>query len=380
MTITLIEGGELYAPEPLGVGSLLLFGAQIAKIGDVDVAALRALGCEQETIDARGCIVSPGFIDPHEHLLGGSGERGFASQTPELSLAEIACGGITSVVGCLGVDTTTKTMTGLLAKARAFGEEGVSAYLYSGGYNVPPVTLTGSVRSDMLLIPEVLGGGEVAISDRRSTCPSEAELARLASDAYVGGILTQKAGVLHVHVGDGRRGLAPLRALLADFDVAPQTLYPTHVERSERLMREAIAITRSGVAVDVDTVERDLSRWLRFYLDEGGDPAMLTVSSDASIPSPGTLWEQLRGAVREDILPLERALALITSNPARVLKLHGKGALRVGHDADVVVMSKRDLEVREVLGRGRRLVRDGRFAIQERFLAGSNRVVSLRGG
>jgi beta-aspartyl-dipeptidase (metallo-type) len=377
--ITLIEGGELYTPAPLGVQSLLLIEGTIAKVGGSDARALAALSLDVELIDARGCVVVPGLIDVHQHLLGGSGEKGFASQTPELSLGEIVRGGTTTVVGCLGVDTTTKTMTGLLAKARAFGEEGITAFLYSGGYDVPPVTLTGSVRRDMLLVPEVIGGGEVAISDARSTCPTRAELARLASECYVGGLLTGKAGVMHVHVGDGRSGLTPLRDLLRDHEIKPETLYPTHVERSEGLMRQAIELTRAGVTVDVDTVDRDLARWVRFYLEHGGELGWLTASSDASIPSPATLSEQVFGLVREGVLPLERALLLVTANPARVLKLERKGALTVGSDADVAVLSKSDLAVREVIARGKRMVTNGKLAVQERFLAQSNRVLTLRG-
>jgi len=375
----LVEGGEVYAPERLGVASVLLFGGTIARVGAVDGRGAAALGLELEVIDARGKLVIPGLVDSHEHLLGGSGERGFASQTPELALGEIATAGITTVVGCLGVDTTTKTMTGLLAKARAFREEGITAYLYSGGYDVPPVTLTGSVRNDMLLVEEVIGSGEVAISDKRSTQPSVAELARLASDAYVGGILTGKAGVLHVHVGDGPRRLEPLRRLLAEHDVDPAVVYPTHVERNEALMREAVEITRAGVTVDVDTVERDLAKWLRFFLDEGGVPANLTASSDASIPSPGTLTDQIRGLVREHGFSLESVLPLVTVNPARVLKLAKKGRIRAGADADLVVLDRESLRVVEVISSGRRLVKDGRLAVTEKFLEQSNRRVDLHG-
>ncbi|WP_437673174.1 beta-aspartyl-peptidase [Sorangium sp. So ce131] len=375
----LIEGGEVYAPEPAGAASVLVAGDRIAKVGPVDGRALAALGLEVEVIDARGCVVIPGLIDPHEHLLGGSGERGFASQTPEIALREVVTAGITTVVGCLGVDTTTKTMTGLLAKAKAFKEEGISAYLYSGGYDVPPVTLTGSVRRDMLLVDEVIGAGEVAVSDLRSTEPSLAELARLASDAYVGGILTGKAGVTHLHMGDGPGRLEPVRRLLAEHDVAPGWLYPTHVERSEPLMREAIALTRQGVTVDIDTVEEDLGKWLRLFCDEGGDLANLTASSDASIPSPRTLFEQVREVVREHGFSLERVLPLVTSNTARILKLGRKGALRPGHDADVVVLERGSLEILEVVARGRRMVKAGRLAVTERFLEQSNRKVELHG-
>jgi beta-aspartyl-dipeptidase (metallo-type) len=73
--------------------------------------------------------------------------------------------------------------------------------------------------------------------------------------------------------------LALLRTLIEDFDAQPAWLYPTHVERNESLMREAIALTKLSAFVDVDTAEEDLPRWLRFYLDEGGDPNRLTVSA-----------------------------------------------------------------------------------------------------
>src|SRR5436853_3876147 len=116
--LKLIENGEIYAPEPSGKGSLLLSHNTILKIGEVDRKAVESLGIELEIIDAKDCFVTPGFIDPHQHLLGGSGEDGFSSQTPEIDAAEIIAAGITTVVGCLGVDTTMKTLPGLLAKVK----------------------------------------------------------------------------------------------------------------------------------------------------------------------------------------------------------------------------------------------------------------------
>ena len=142
----LIENGDVYGPEPLGRVSVLLTSSAILKIGEVDVPALEKLGLPVDVIDASGCIVTPGFIDPHQHLLGGSGEQGFSSQTPEISASEIIAAGITTVVGCLGVDTTMKTMAGLLARAKVLKEEGLSAFIWSGGYNVPPTTITNSIR------------------------------------------------------------------------------------------------------------------------------------------------------------------------------------------------------------------------------------------
>lgn len=81
---TLIENGEVYGPDALGVTSVLLADSKICKVGKIDTKALDQLDLPLEVIDAKGCVVTPGFIDPHQHLLGGSGEEGFSSQTPEM--------------------------------------------------------------------------------------------------------------------------------------------------------------------------------------------------------------------------------------------------------------------------------------------------------
>jgi beta-aspartyl-dipeptidase (metallo-type) len=377
--VILIENGEVYAPEPQGRRSVLVINEKIMKVGEVDRRALDRLGLEYEVVDAGGGAVVPGLIDPHEHLLGGSGESGFSTQTPEIQLSEIVAAGITTVVGCLGVDTTMKTMAGLLAKAKALREEGLTAYVWSGGYDVPPTTVTNSVRNDLMFIDEVIGAGEIAISDERSTDHDPLELARLVNDTHVGGMLSNKAGVTHFHVGDEPGRLRPLRDLVENFPVKAAWLYPTHVERGEELMREAIELAAQGAFVDVDVMEKDLAKWLRFYRDGGGDMRQLTASSDASTGSPQTLSEQLRGCVREHGFRLEDVLPHVTANTARALKLENKGRVEEGKDADLLVLRRGSLDIAEVVARGRRMVKGGELAVKEKFLAGSNRRVRLEG-
>lgn len=377
--LTLIENGEIYAPAPLGRHDVLILNDRIALIGEVDRRALTLLGLKLEIIDAGGCLVTPGLIDPHQHLLGGSGEQGFSTQTPEIYASELARAGITTVVGCLGVDTTTKTMAGLVAKAKGLNEEGLTAYVWSGGYTLPPTTLMRSVREDILFISEVIGAGEVAISDARSTGHDTLELSKVVKDAYVAGILSRKCGVTHFHVGEGKARLKLLRSLIEDYEISPELIYPTHIERSEELMREAIKLAARGSYVDIDTVEQDLPKWLRFYLDNGGNPARLTVSSDASINSPQSLLGQLRSCVLEHDFSIEQTLALVTTNTAAVLKLERKGRLEVGRDADVLVLHKDSLEIKDVIAHGRLLVRDGELNFSEKFLSESNRRIRLEG-
>jgi beta-aspartyl-dipeptidase (metallo-type) len=377
--VTLIENGNVYGPAPLGRRDVLLVNERIVKVGEADRRAVEALGLDLEIIDATGCVITPGLIDPHEHLLGGSGERGFSTQTPEINLTEIVSAGITTVVGALGVDTTMKTMAGLLAKVKALREEGMSAFLWTGGYNVPPATITDSVRNDIMYIAEVIGAGEVAIADARSTDPLAHELARLVNDAYVGGTLSRKAGVTHFHVGDREERLKLLRSLIDDYDAIPATLYPTHVERDEALMREAIALSHRGSFVDIDTTNEDLPRWLKFYLDNGGDGCKLTLSSDASITSPHNLYGQIRDCIVEHGFEIGQVLRLATENPSEVLKLNSKGKIEAGRDADLLVLRERSFEIKEVILRGRRVIQDGRAVIAERFLEDSNRQITLRG-
>jgi len=128
----LIQNGEVFAPEAAGRISVLAVGEKIARLGTMDRAAIEDVGLGLETLDATDAFVFPGLVDPHQHLIGGSGESGFATLTPEIQLQELVRGGITTVVGCLGVDTTTRTMPALLAKAKSLRAEGLSAYVYTG--------------------------------------------------------------------------------------------------------------------------------------------------------------------------------------------------------------------------------------------------------
>ena len=380
IVLTLIENGDVYAPEPLGKRSVLLVDGRIGKVGEVDRRALETLGVEYRVVDAEGCIVAPGLIDPHSHLLGGSGEAGLSTQTPMITLSEIVPYGITTVVGVLGVDTTMKTMAGLLARVKGLEEEGLSARMWTGGYNVPPTTVMRSIREDMLFIDEAIGAGEVAIADRRGLCPTPPELAKLVLDTHVGGLLSGKAGVTHFHVGDHPQRLSRLRELVGgDWAVEAEMLYPTHVERSTELMDEAIDLVKRGAHADVDVVEEDLHRWVRYWLDNGGDPSRLTISSDSGASAPRLLYEQLCKCVVEHRLPLETMLRFATENSANVLKLPRKGRLEQDRDSDVLVMRRGSLEIVHVVARGKFMVDDGRVMVQEGFAPTTNRTIHVEG-
>jgi len=340
--VLVVENGELFDPAPRGKTTIVVAGGRIEKIGDVDASAFAP-----ERVDAGGCIVVPGLIDCHIHLIGGSGEQGFASASGPISAKELLSNGITTVVGLLGTDTTTKTLPSLLAKVKALREQGLNARMWTGGYDAR--SLMGCVRDDVVLFEEIVGAGEIAIADRRATHYDARTLARLASDCYIAGTLTGKAGVLHLHTGELRERLQIVRDVL-DHGVPAAALHPTHVNRNDELFREAIELTRRGVAVDLDVVERNLTHWLRMY---DGDRSMLTISTDAPIGPVSSLLEQIREAVLEKVWPLEDAFALATRNPARVLKLEDAGTIAEGKRADLLILDAKTLELRHTIAGGR---------------------------
>ncbi|HEX2913001.1 MAG TPA: beta-aspartyl-peptidase [Chloroflexia bacterium] len=367
----LIENGELFTPARAGVKSILSLNGSIYKVGNIEREKLLASGLEIEVIDASGCLVTPGLIDPHEHLIGAGGEEGFSSRVPEVHLSQIIQAGITTVVGCLGTDVVARNLNSLLAKARQLEQDGISAYMLTGGFHIPPPTITTSVMNDIIIIDKAIGVGEISISDYRSSEPTLHEAARAISDAIIGGMIGGKAGVSHFHVGEGKRRLELLFTLLdsSSFEIPPEYLYPTHITRSHELLDEAIQLAGRGSFVDMDTTEEDLAENLRYYIEHGGKLDQLTVSSDSHTPSgnPHKYFGQFVSCVRDHKIPLEQVLPLFTSNPASVYKLQGKGRLKEGCDADIVILEKETFEIRHLFARGKQMIAEGKLCAREQY-------------
>ncbi len=383
---TLIQGPRVWAPEPLGERDLLLAGTSIAAVAEP--GTVEPGGVAVDRLDARGCQVVPGFIDSHVHILGGGGEGGPATRAPELSIEELVACGVTSVIGCLGTDAVTRHLESLLAKARSLEAEGISAWIFTGSYQLPPVTLTGSIRSDLVLIDKVVGAGEIAISDHRSSQPTFDEITRLAAECRVGGMLGAKAGVLHLHLGDGQRGLELVRRLLAETEIPLTQVVPTHCCRNPRLLAEAVEHVLAGGCADFTAgfgnhgAEVSVVEAVRRLLTAGAFLDRVTVSSDAggSIPvfdaageltgldiaRPDVLLAAFRALVREEVVGLADACRLFAANPARIYRLRGKGRIEVGADADLVVFDG-ELRPRDVFARGRRMVAGGQVTAHSTF-------------
>ena len=380
--ITLIKNAEVYAPETLGRQSILLLNDKIAKIGEVSEESLAGLGVDYKIIEASGNIVTPGFIDPHIHLLGGGGEGGFATRTPEVQLSDLIQSGITSVAGLLGTDGTTRHLSSLLAKARGLEIEGISTYIYTGNYDVPTPTITGNVKDDAILIDKVIGTAEIAISDSRSGQPSVHELAKIVGQTRVGGMLSGKAGITHFHTGPGKAYLSILHQLLDEYELPASNLHVTHVTRSKELFDDAIKLAARGAFVDI-TADEETFEWISYYKENNGDMSKLTISTDGNgslpvfneegellglgVASTRTMFEQLIKTIKAGKLTVEEALRLVTANTAEALKLENKGVIAVGRDADLLVLSEDTYEIEHVMAKGQHMIENGKVIVKGTF-------------
>jgi beta-aspartyl-dipeptidase (metallo-type) len=384
----LLRNANVFAPEPLGVQDLLLGGGKVLWLGRALDTLPAALAATMEVIDLEGRRLIPGLIDGHVHVTGGGGEAGFSTRVPPVPLTRFTIAGVTTVVGLLGTDDVARGTRDLVATVNALREEGLNAWAYTGGYHVPPTTLTGSVRADLVFIEALLGVGEVAISDHRSSQPTFDEILRLAADAHVAGLMTGKAGVLHLHLGDGPRGLDLVRRALAESEIPARVFNPTHVNRRRGLFDEAIELARAGCTVDITAfpVEEGEDAYgaaeaLQRYLASGAPPERVTISSDAGgclpcfdadgrvcsmdVGSAGALLASMRELLGAG-MALETMLPAFTSNPARLLRLSDKGRIAAGADADLVALdatgSADTVIIRGAVHvRGGRAVRRGTF-------------------
>ena len=86
-------------------------------------------------------------------------------------------------------------------------------------------------------------------------------------------------------------------------------------------------------------------------------PSPVTAVAECAVPIPKLNLQEMRLLVKEGLLPLEQALTLITSNPARNLKLRTKGRIDIGFDADLCFLDS-ELQLTHVIARGKLALKD----------------------
>lgn len=377
--LTLFKNADVYTPEHIGRKDILTGGGKILTIAD---SIEPPSGIECEVISADGLIAVPGFIDSHVHIAGAGGEGGPSTRTPELQLSMLIEAGVTTVIGCLGTDGMTRTVESVLMKAKGLKAEGVSSWIYTGSYQVPTPTITGDVGRDIALIEEVIGVGEIALSDHRSSWPNTDELIRLVEHARVGGMLGGKAGIVNIHLGDQEDPFIPMYQVIErSHNMLKLTQFlPTHCNRNDYTLESAKEFAKRGGYVDITTssypyfpeYEVKPSKCIPILLEAGVPIEKITFSSDAcgSLPGfdengnlvklemglPSANFRELMDTVHQEGIPLETALKVLTSNPADILKLHQKGRLAPGKDADIVFID--NTRIYHVMALGKFMMKD----------------------
>ncbi len=376
--LKVFKNARLYTPEYMGEKDILVAGSKIVKVGDcINIPEDLA-----KTYNLRGKKVVPGFIDSHVHICGGGGEGSFKSRTPEIQLTDMTTAGVTTVIGVLGTDGTTRTMTNLVAKAKGLKEEGVSAYILTGSYEIPVRTLTGKITDDIILIEEIIGCGEIALADHRSSHPSVEELLHVASDSRLGGILSGKGGIIGVHMGDSHKVTELLLEVINNSDIPIKQFVPTHMNRNPYLFQAAIEYGKKGGNLDFTTSttpefladgEVKCGKAVRLCLEAGIDISQITFTSDGQGSLPeydkegnfkgvklgkcDTLFEAVREGIVEEGLKLEEIIKVITSNPATIFKLKNKGFIKETFDADFVILDD-NLDIDGVVALGEVMIQD----------------------
>ena len=386
---TLVRNAHIYAPEDLGIQDVLLAGDKIAQIGkNLEIPATYTV----TEIEASGKTLLPGFIDSHVHMIGGGGEGGFATRTPEITLSKITTSGVTTLVGCLGTDGTTRHVESLLAKARGLECEGLTTYIYTGAYEIPTPTITGSIRKDIVVIDKIIGAGEIAMADHRSAQPSTQAYAELAAEARIGGMLSGKAGIIDMHMGDGRDGLKKLYEITANGEIPKAQFLPTHINRNQALFKEGISWAKAGGRMDItsgvspasgSTHAVKPSTAVKIALDEQVPLAAITMSSDGNGSMPifdaagntigvgvadqKSLFTEFHDMVQQEQISLSDAIQVLSTNVAKALKLYPqKGCIAAGSDADFLLID-RDFTLTDVWARGQHMVENSQARVKGTF-------------
>ena len=377
--LVLIKNAQVYSPKFLGKKDILVAAGKIAAIEN-NIEAHSAFSIW----DAQGKYLTPGFIDQHIHINGAGGKHGFSSLTPEISVVDLVACGTTTVVGLMGTDGTTKSIQSLYAKVKALDREGISAYMFTGYYGLDPNYITDTLQKDLIFIDKVLGC-KIAISDIRSSYPTDIELLRLLRDIKVAGMIGEKKGILHLHLGAQKTKMDQLFRLVQEYEFPIENISPTHVGRTKELFEQAIEFAKLGGMIDITTAASKYTEPYKaviYALEKGASINNMTFSTDGNAgldkkDANGNLigfkralidenLNQVIALIKETPVDASDALKLVTTNPAKNLGLKNKGAVEVGMDADFCAFDA-NWKLQDVFAHGKQLMQNGTTTIPATF-------------
>ncbi|WP_102398707.1 beta-aspartyl-peptidase [Haloimpatiens massiliensis] len=383
--ISIIKNVKVYSPEYIGVNDILICNGVIEKIAPN--ISITSNSVDLQVIDGRNKIAVPGFIDQHVHIIGGGGEGGFHSRTPEVVLSKIIEAGTTTVVGLLGTDGTTRHIESLYAKSKALEFEGITSYICTGSYEINGPTITNSIKKDIMFIDNVIGL-KIAFSDHRSSHITKEELIRLVSEVRVSGMLAQKAGIVVMHMGDDTKTLKMVMDILKDTDIPINHFCPTHVNRNGYLFNDAMEFAKLGGLIDITagTEDNELkgslkasNAILKCILNDV-PLENVTISTDGNgstseydptgkilkfgMSSLDTMYKEFKDLILKEDFDVSIALKFFTTNVAKKLKLYPKkGSIMEKSDADILLLDH-DLNINTVIAKGNLMMKNRELLVK----------------
>ncbi len=379
----LIRGGRIVDPSSGrdGIFDLLIQDGKIARIEP----RIASLPPDTETIEAAEHLVVPGLIDIHTHLR----EPGYEYKETILSGSRAAAAGGFTGVACMAntdppndnhsvtefirerareaglinvypVGAVSKELKGeSLAEIGAMVDSGIVAVSDDGH----PVMNSGLMRTaleytQIFGIPvishcEDLGlsrGGQVneglaSLRTGLAGIPAEAEVSMVARDLLLARLTGGKLHLAHISTA---RAVEAIRAAKAQgLQVTAETA-PHYFTLTE----EAVLSFNTGAkvnpplrsAADREAVQNGLRDGTIDCIASDHAPHS-TVEKDlefsqasSGIVGLETTLSLTLNLVQQGIIPLARAIALLSVNPARVLNLK-KGTLAIGADADITIIN-----------------------------------------
>lgn len=368
-----------------GLYNIYVMGGRVAsfKLADEDKTGITLGAQGLEVVDAAGRLVVPGLVDIHTHLR----EPGYEyKETIRTGSLAAAAGGFTSIL-CMAnmspVNDNSSVTRYILKKA-----ESAPVAVYPVG--AVTVGLKGAELSEMGDLKEA---GCVAVSDDGMPVVSSSLMRKAleysrtfdlpvithAEEPRLAGSGAMNEGDVATRLGlPGIPNAAEDVMVSRDIELAALTggrLHVAHVSTrgSVELVRRArergLSITAEVTPHHLTLTEADVDGYdtnakmnpplrtaedveaLREALKDGTIDVIATdhaphavIDKDVEFTAAAngivgleTAFSLVYGLVSEGVLPLERAIAAMTINPARAMKID-KGSLRVGSQADMAVI------------------------------------------
>lgn len=381
MTKILIKGGRVVDPASNldGVRDLLIEDGKITRL------APRVTSRGAKVIDARGKLVFPGLIDMHTHLRDpgrpdketiASGSRaaalgGFTSiccmanteppaDNPAVIEYIIAKAKAEAVVQVFPVAAITKGLKGdaLAEMGRCFFEGAIAfsddgnpvmrsdlmrrALEYARQFGVPVIS---HCEDTSLSSGGSMNESEVSTQVGLPGIPSLSEEIMVARDI----MLAKEYGRVHIaHISSAGSVRLIRRAKKEGAPISCETC-PHYFALTEEAVRAYDTNAKVNPPLKADTDVRAILRGLK----EGVIDAIATdhaphtledkniefnLASSGMVGLETALALVLTRLVETKVLTLKQAVEKMTAAPARILKLAGKGTLKAGADADVIIV------------------------------------------